>query len=133
MAKNMNKKHIINEFAILVRSEAIKLKTLINPKQAAKLKFSISDNIYDQLTGNSESKESINLLNKCTTPYSSNLYLRVKTDNASFDIKNKANTFSALEVFCQLATPSQLKFVHDYLKGNLTDVNFSRFIHSLKK
>lgn len=127
----MTKLHV-KDVATLIRSEVIKLKSLIQHKQAAKLKFSISENIYDQLTGDSESKESIDLLNKCAKPYSRDLHYFIQPQHSNFDSRNKAQLFSALEVFCQLATPQQLKVIHSYLKGNVNDVYLNRFLYSLK-
>ena len=118
----MTKLHV-KDVATLIRSEVIKLKSLIQHKQAAKLKFSISENIYDQLTGDSESKESID---------SRDLHYFIQPQHSNFDSRNKAQLFSALEVFCQLATPQQLKVIHSYLKGNVNDVYLNRFLYSLK-
>lgn len=124
----------VNDIASLVRDEVIKLKKLITPRQASKLSLQnrITENVYDQLTGDSCSQTAIYLLNKSAKPYSADLNQLKLPDHSNFDRKYNKNLFSPLEIFCHHATDTQLKFVHKYLQNKSDDNYISRFFNSIK-
>jgi len=121
----------VNDIILLVKEEVIKLQKLITIKQAQKLKISIFENVYDQLTGDSQSQHAIQLLNQCAIPYSKDLFKRIPTNAKNFNRKRIDTLFSPLEIFCQLATPSQLEIIHKFLQHKVDIVYFKRFINSL--
>lgn len=124
----------VSDIATLVRDEAIKLKKLITLRQTLNLNLSnrITENIYDQLTGSCENPQAINLLNKCTQPYSSDLFIFKSPRQNTFDYKRTQPLFSPLEIFCWYATNTQLEIVQKYLKNEVSEIYFDKFISSLK-
>jgi len=124
----------VSDIISLVRDEAVKLKKLITLRQTINLNLNnrITENIYDQLTGSSENNQAINLLNKCTQPYSSDLFLFKSPRQNSFDYKRTQPVFSPLEIFCYYATNDQLEVIHKYLRNEISELYFDKFISSLK-
>lgn len=124
----------ISDITSLVKDEVIKLKKLITLRQISNLNLSnrITENVYDQLTGSSENVQAINLLNRCSKPYSSDLMIFKSPNQKNFNYKQKIPVFSPLEIFCWYATNAQLEIVHKYLKNEVSEIYFGKFISSLK-
>lgn len=71
--------------------------------------------IYGQMTGDCRSKRSLELLNKCTVPYSGSLVWLNK--NVKDDFKGYYSGYSPIEFYiCQRGAKN--KTLIDFLKGN---------------
>lgn len=110
------------ELKRLVIEEATNLKEYATKKELERLDFNYLDPntphrcIYGQITGNCFNERAIELLNKCTNPYSRGLFLPSKSTELDFDTISR--DFSPIELYISLGL-SNKRILIDFLKGDL--------------
>ncbi len=104
---------ITKELKKLVVQEALKLRKYAKKSERAKLNFWYLDShstlscIYGQMTGNCHSPRAVQLLNKCTVPYSKEVFCNNKydyyrkSDQKEF-IRSDIRDFSPIEYYISL-------------------------------